>query len=152
MTELATMQLPTDELTLDRVELELSALPQVDCPVKHRFTPGLYIREILIPAGTMLTSVRHKVRHPFVITEGRIRVGSESEGWVEYVAPHHGITEAGTRRILHAVEDTVWTTYHVTDKTDIEAIAAELIDEHPNPLLPGHRGGWRRSIPTLPNA
>lgn len=147
---LTTMNPPTDSLTLDRVEAELARMPQVDCPVRHRFTPGLYIREITMPAGTMVTSVRHKTTHPFVITRGRVRVGSETEGWVEYVGPCHGITEAGTRRILHVIEETVWTTYHVTDETEIEAIAAELIDENPNPLLVGFRGGWRNSIHELP--
>ena len=150
MMDLATMEAITDEPTLDRVEAAMARLPQVDLPVEHAFTPGLYRRTIRIPAGTMLTSVRHKTRHPFVITRGRIRVGSEAEGWVEYVAPHHGITEAGTRRILHALEDTEWTTYHPTDKTTVEEVAAEVIDPHPNPLLPEFSGAWRKSLPILP--
>ena len=36
--------------TLEAVFLEQ---PQVDCPVVHRFGPGIYIREVTIPAGAL---------------------------------------------------------------------------------------------------
>ncbi len=37
------------------LEAQLSALPQVDIPVIHRFAGGIYAREITIPAGVALT-------------------------------------------------------------------------------------------------
>lgn len=110
--------------------------PAVEMPVTHRFTPGMYIREIFIPAGTLLTSAIHKTEHPFVISKGRIAVISENEGRVIYEAPFTGITQPGTRRVLHAETDTIWTTFHATDETDVSKICLAILEPHVNPLLP----------------
>ena len=105
---------------LNDLEVALAKLPRVEMPVTHRFTKGMYIREIQIPAETMLTSMTHKTEHPFVLSKGKIMVTSDNEGSVIYEAPYTGITKAGTRRALHALTDVVWTTFHVTDETDVE--------------------------------
>lgn len=136
----------TDEITfeseLDRLEAAMQGHPPADCPVTHRFAPGLYIREIFIPAGTLLTSAIHKTEHPFVLAMGRIAVISETEGRVIYHAPHVGITTPGTRRALFAETDVVWVTIHKTDKTDLDEICAELIEDRPNPLLPNFQPAY----------
>lgn len=111
--------------------------PPAHCPVVHRHTPGLYIRETHIPKGTLVTSMVHKKEHPFIVSKGRIEVGSLNEGFVVYEAPHCGVTLPGTRRILHALEDTIWTTFHVTNETDVEKIAAEILDQSPNVFIDG---------------
>lgn len=124
MNELLTSK---DEI-LDDLEVALAHLPRVELPVVHRFTPGMYIREISIPAGTMLTSMVHKTEHPFVLSQGRIKVTSDNEGSVIYEAPFTGITQPGTRRALHAETDVIWTTFHATDLTDVEAICDEILE------------------------
>ena len=116
-----------DEL-LDDLEVALAQLPRVELPVTHRFTKGMYIREIQIPAGTMLTSMTHKTQHPFVISKGSIMVTSDHEGGVVYEAPYTGITEPNTRRALHAITDVVWTTFHVTEETDVEKICDQILE------------------------
>lgn len=121
---------------LDRLEEAMQGHPPVDCPVVHRFTPGMYIREILIPAGTLLTSAIHLTEHPFVISAGRIVVFSENEGRQLYEAPFTGITLPGTRRTLLAIDDTIWTTFHATQETDVATICATILDDRKNPLLP----------------
>lgn len=140
---------------LDQLEAALVAArsegdaPRADCPVTHRFTPGMYIREIFIPAGTLGTTMEHRTRHPFFILKGEVRVSSGTEGSVCYRAPHVGITEAGTRRALYAVEDTIWVTCHATEETDIGKIG-EAITRHRNPLLhdlPVSLERWRDSLP-----
>ena len=56
------LSLDTPEFTeavqaqVDTLEQKIMGLPPADCPVVHRFTPGLYIREILMPKGTLITS------------------------------------------------------------------------------------------------
>jgi hypothetical protein len=119
---------PTKERLLDELEVALAHMPRVELPVTHRFTKGMYIREIQIPAGTMLTSMTHKTEHPFVISEGAIKVTSDNEGSVIYEAPHTGITKPNTRRALHALTDVVWTTFHVTELTDVEKICEEILE------------------------
>lgn len=121
-------------------------LEPVDCPLRHIFTPGLYVREILIPKGTLLTSQIHNTCHPFTISKGHISVLTDGEDEQLLFAPYTGITYPGTRRILFAHEDVIWTTYHPTDivPTDqtpeaveiaVQKIKDLIIEKHDNLLL-----------------
>lgn len=134
---------------LDRIEAALAQHEAAEMPVTHRFLPGMYVREIHIPAGTVLTSMRHNTRHPFCIMLGRIAVISDTERII-YEAPHIGITEPGTKRLLYAETDTVWITFHATDKTTVEDVAADILADEENPLLGGDHPNinqWRRELP-----
>lgn len=138
---------------LDRIEALMGSgnYQPAECPVTHRFTPGLYIREIFIPAGTLLVTGTHRQTHPFVVSIGVARVHSEAEGWVEYAAPHTGITTAGTRRLLYAATDVIWTTFHPTDKCTVEEAVAELVEPHVNPdLPPDFVPDYLKQLPALP--
>jgi len=90
-------------------------------PTKHTFTPGLYTRQITMPATSLVISRIHLHEHPFVISKGRVSVYDGKE-IVVLEAPHQGVTPAGTKRILYVHEDTVWTTFHVTDKSSFDEI------------------------------
>lgn len=106
-------------------------------PLTHRFTPGMYIREIFMPAGSVVVSKIHKTTHPFVISQGVVSVYDQSKGTSETLsAPHTGITGPGTQRLLYIHEDTIWTTFHVTDETNIEKLEMELCD-HPTLQIEG---------------
>ena len=113
---------------LDDLEVALLQLPRVEIPITHRFTEGMYIREMRIPAGTMLTSMTHKTEHPFVISEGAIKISSDHEGSVILEAPYTGVTKPNTRRAGHALTDVVWTTFHATTETDVEKICEEILE------------------------
>lgn len=119
---------------IDNAEAIIATGEPVEMPLTHRFTDGMYIREIFMPAGTLLTSKIHKTRHPFVVSKGKCIVydGSKPE---TISAPYTGITEANTRRLLYIEEDTIWTTFHVTNKTDVDEIEKEIIKDHKNNLV-----------------
>ena len=133
------MHLSTDTIShtqkMDRFEASMATLPQVHLPLVHRFTDGMYIREIHMRAGTVVTSRTHKTNHPFVLSKGVCDVLDEQGNIERLSAPHTGITSAGTRRVLVILEDAVWTTFHVTNKKDPDEIADE-ITESTNPLIP----------------
>lgn len=84
----------------------------VDLPVWHEFTPGLYRRTIFMPAGTLLTSRIHNTRHPYVVLAGAASVYISGKGVELIEAPHSGITEPGTRRVLYIHRDCIWVTFH----------------------------------------
>lgn len=120
---------------MDRVETRLLGAirdgnaPAVELPVTHRFTPGLYVREIFMPAGTLLTSRIHKTEHPYVITKGVVSVLIPGTGVETLSAGHVGITLPGTRRLLYIHEDTTWLTFHPNpENEDLEAIEARIIE------------------------
>jgi len=123
-----------DKTKFDRIEIENASRPQVDLPLVHRFTPGMYIREIFMPAGTLVTSAFHKTQHPYVISKGSVLVWIPGETPVRLKAPHTGITDAGTQRLLYIEEDTQWTTFHLNldDEQDIDIIDKRIVDRNTN--------------------
>jgi hypothetical protein len=133
------MDLPLDTLSqkskMDIFEAELAQLPQLQVPVIHRFTEGLYIREIHVPAGTVFTSRTHKTQHPFVISKGTCDIVDEKGNITRVSAPHTGITEIGTRRVFAVYEDLVLTCFHPTTLTDPDEFV-ELNTTMDNELLP----------------
>lgn len=122
---------------VDRFEQAIvgSGLPLADFPLVHRFTPGMYIREIFMPAGSVLTSKIHKTEHPYVISKGVVTVWTAEQGAITLSAPHTGITKPGTRRVLFVHEDTIWTTFHVGDETTVEEIEDRIIEHRDTPCL-----------------
>jgi len=105
-------------------------------PTTHRFTPGLYIREITMPTGTVLVTEHHITEHPFVVSKGYCSVYNPLVAeWVHLKAPHTGITKPGTKRFLIVHEETIWTTFHPTDETDVETIENTIFAPRCNPLL-----------------
>lgn len=131
---------PSTPLTLadfDAFERGLvQSFPAADFKTADRFTPGLYIREIFMPKGTVFTSKIHKTEHPFVISLGAVAVLTPDGVWNRLRAPYTGITQPGTKRIILIEEDTIWTTFHVTNKTEVSEIEKDVIEFHENPLLP----------------
>jgi hypothetical protein len=115
----------------------LEQLPVVDCPLTHRFCDGLYIREIFMPAGSLVTSKIHKTEHPFIISKGIVSVSIDGGEWQMYEAPYTGITKPGTRRVLFIHEDCVWTTIHKNDDNneDVAAIERRIIEPYINELI-----------------
>jgi hypothetical protein len=112
-------------------EMHMAMLAQpnkVECPVRHFFSNGRYMREMLIPKGTVILGKIHKHAHLNNISVGHVQVYT-GEGLLEFKAPHAFISTPGTQRLVHALEDTVWTTYHEnpSDTRDLEQLEAEII-------------------------
>lgn len=106
------------------------------CHMEHHFVPGLYAREMHLPQGMVNVSETHLSEHLFVVSLGHVMVYQEKEErWVEIQAPYTGVTKPGARRFVIALADTIWTTFHVTDKTDIAEIEREILLQRKNPLL-----------------
>lgn len=106
---------------------------QITIEPKHHFAKGMYAREILIPKDTTLTGKTHKTQHINVISQGEISVLTD-EGMKRIKAPYTFIAPPGTKRVGYAHEDTVWTTFHATDETDLDKLELELIDNSPAQL------------------
>lgn len=96
------------------------------CPIKHHFAPGLYAREILIPAGTVIIGKIHRHAHVNTISAGRVLVATEF-GTEEFKAPYTFVSKPGTKRAVVALEDVIWTTYHPTEETDLAKIEEHVI-------------------------
>ena len=137
---------PAEHQVLDRFEDHLLDNPQVipiHMPVVHRFTEGLYSREIFMPgphqemtangpvqvSGVHLTSKCHMTDHQYVVLAGAVEVAIPGQEPVVLTAGHVGITRTGTRRALRVLEDCRWVTFHPLSPEEEEARADGASDE-----------------------
>lgn len=95
-------------------------------PVKHHFAPGLYGREIFLPAGTRIIGKIHRTAHLMTVAAGRGLLWNEFAAY-KYRAPFTQLTQPGAKNVLWVQEDTVIITYHPTQLTDVAAIEREII-------------------------
>lgn len=123
---------------VERLEEEMQALPQVDCPVRHFFAPGLFAREITIPAGATLVGAVHRTENLAVLSKGRLLLATEA-GPVEIAAPHILTVKPGDKNSATALEESVWTNFHSnpTNETDIAVLAEVFTESKLSDLLGG---------------
>ena len=95
-------------------------------PVEHCFSPGAYARTMLIPEGQMIVGKMHRHEHLNIISYGDISV-STYEGVVRFVGHNVFKSSPGVKRAVYANKNTMWTTIHLTEETDLEKIEEEVI-------------------------
>jgi len=98
------------------------------CPLKHSFSDGIYVREISIPAGSLVVGKIHKHDHPNFLLKGEVMVVTE-DGMEKLKAPLSMISKPGTKRALYAITDLTWTTIHAnpTNTEDLEELEENII-------------------------
>lgn len=126
--------IPTRE-QIEQLEAQMRMMEQLSIEPVHHFADGLYAREILIPAGTILTGKVHSTEHLNIVSKGRIAVWTE-DGMKIAAAPCTLVSRPGTKRVGFALEDTVWTTIHANPQnlTDLAALELALIDNSQSAL------------------
>lgn len=96
------------------LEDAMRGLPQAELPLQHHYAPGLYAREMLIPAGSLVVGKIHKHSHINVISAGVAWVVTEF-GRDRLVAPFTFVSQPGTKRTVLAETDVIWTTIHTNE-------------------------------------
>lgn len=106
-------------------------LPQTACPVKHYFSPGLYLREIFMPAGTVVIGRVHKTEHANILVQGSCAIVHDDFRREVLKAPMVFVSKAGVQKALVILEDMIWMTTHVSEETDLDKLEALLVDPKP---------------------
>lgn len=108
-------------------ELQQSMLElRCDMPeAEHFFAPGMYGRRFSMPAGMLVVGKIHKHAHLMMVLTGRAEIVTEF-GRDVVEAGHVSVSQPGAKRVVLAIEDTVFMTVHhnpkdVEDLADIEA-------------------------------
>lgn len=120
------LNLEESMMTLD------GAVTEID--TAHRFSNGIYAREVFIPKGMLLTGKIHKTEHLNIISKGDVSVLTEF-GAERLTAPSTFISQPWTKRVVYAHEDSVWTVLHRTEETDLAKIEADVISENYDELI-----------------
>lgn len=99
---------------------------QIDIEPVHYFAPGIYAREITIPADACIVGKMHRTEHLNIISQGFCSVYVLGKK-MDIAAPFTFISYPGSKKAIYAHEDTVWTTIHPTTETDLDKLEQELI-------------------------
>lgn len=113
---------------VEHIEAAMLQEAQVDCPVMHRFGPGIYIREVFMPAGTLAIGHKQTTVHLNVFIKGRVTVINEDGSTTDLVAPMTFVGQPG-RKIGYVHEDVLWQNVYATSETNVEALEATFIEK-----------------------
>ena len=124
--ELTKEYVPT-RAEIDRLQKEMSVMPQAELETEHYFSGGMYCRKLTRPAGTLIVGKVHKKNHFFLCAKGEIIAWSEG-GMRHLYAGDVICSKPGTKRVTLAVTDAIGITFHKTNKTNLDKIEKELIE------------------------
>lgn len=113
---------------IERLESQMLQLPQVACPVVHHFGAGVYMREVSMPAGTLVVGHAQRFEQRNVMLKGRVLVFNDDGSRAELVAPLTFVGPPG-RKVGYVLEDVVWLNVYATDERDIDVLEATYLDK-----------------------
>jgi len=117
---------PTRE-QIDRLQNAISVMPQAELVTEHQFSPGMYMRKLYRPAGTLIVGKVHKHPHFFLCVKGEIIAWSEN-GMKKLQAGDVVECKPGTKRVTLATQDSIGVTIHKTEETELDRIELELVE------------------------
>jgi len=106
-------------------ELNKKVKGDIEGVITHNFADGQYIRTAVAPKNTLVSTKIHTKNHPFFLMKGEVSIFGE-DGVKRIQAPYHGITEAGTKRILYVHEEITFITVHRTDCLTVDEVVPDI--------------------------
>jgi len=94
---------------------------------RHYFGQDLYVRSLVIPAGTALVGHIHKQDRVCIIAAGEVTFSDEFLGTKRVTAPWVGEFKAGTKTAVYAHTDTMWVACLGTDSADKNNMVDKLV-------------------------
>lgn len=117
----------SSNLSVDDMEAEMLEYPQTECPVAHHFGPGVYIREVTIPSGTLVIGHAHKHSCLNVLVKGKMAL--LEGGVVRTVEAPMIFTTPPGRKMAYVIDEVVFQNIHATDETDVHKLEEQLVDK-----------------------
>jgi hypothetical protein len=91
----------------------------------HHFCNGVYCREFFLPAGGVAVGKMHAKESFFLIVKGVARI-STADGSVHTIAaPFMAVTQPGSKRVVFALEDTTFLTFHPNPDDEHDLVRLE---------------------------
>lgn len=96
-------------------------------PLKHTFAEGIYVREMFIQEGGLVIGRVHKNDHVWFLLSGDLEIATE-DGPELFIGPCYIKSPAGTKRVLHAITDSIFVNVfpNPNNITDIEELENNL--------------------------
>ena len=80
-------------------------------PITHNFSDQLYMRQMRMPAGSIVVSAVHHTDHFWFLMTGKILVTTNGET-IEHIAPCYELSIKGAKRLIHCIEDCIFINVH----------------------------------------
>lgn len=120
----------------------LSEEKQVQLPLLHNFAPGVYLRRILMPAGTFVIGKTHRTEHMNLVLSGSASVMIDGE--IRFLKTGDVFNSGeGIKKVLYIHEEMIWGTIHPTAETDMDKLEKQLVlsgEEERQLLIKGKQG------------
>lgn len=122
---------------IQRLQNAMLSMPQVELETVHYFADGMYCRAVIRPKGTLIVGKVHRKEHLYIVAKGKVEVAGD-EGTQTHEAGDVLVSKPGTKRAVLALEDSICMTVHRTDKTDLDEIEKEIVEEDNTALFNAH--------------
>jgi hypothetical protein len=125
----------------DAIARQIKQLPQRACPVTHYFAPGIYVRQMLIQAGTVAIGHCHTTRHLCSLIMGRMMFFPEKHEYQIYNAPHTFLSAPGHKRVYALTDSLVQNIFpNPNNINDLDKLENLFVDKShiPADLLPSY--------------
>ena len=119
----------SQDINFDALEPVLLGMPQMECKVAHHFGPGIYIREVTLPAGGLAMGHAQKFPHLNLVLSGSVAVIEDGEAKV-IKAPLVFVGKPG-RKIGYCIEECTWQNIYANpdNERDIETLERRYLDK-----------------------
>ena len=99
-------------------------------PLKHTFADGVYVRQMDMKAGSMVVGAIHNHLHVWFLLTGKLNIATE-KSIEEFIAPCYVLAEPGSKRVIYAVEDSIFVNVHKNPKNvkDIDKLELEIVSK-----------------------
>ena len=97
-------------------------------PLKHTFADGVYVRQMDMKAGSAVVGAIHNHLHVWFLLTGKLNIATE-KSIEEFIAPCYVLAEPGSKRVIYAVEDSIFVNVHKNPKNikNIERLEKEIV-------------------------
>lgn len=116
-------------VSLAQAILSLPPEQRVELETTHHFSPGVYIRTMKAPAGSVIIGHKHHTEFLNIVERGVIQVCGNGDT-ITLMEGDKVTSKAGIRKVGLAMTDVVWTTVHEnpTNERDVDKLEAQLCD------------------------
>lgn len=111
--------------------------PRIHCQENHFFGPSLYIKQVTMPAGSVIVGKHHKVEHMCNMLTGHMIIVNPDGTRHELKAPMTFMAQPG-RKVAYIIETVIFQNIYSTDETDVEKLENMFVDNSKNLLEEGN--------------
>lgn len=115
-----------DVVKLEKAIRNWEGFEDIELPVHHHFSNGMYVRQLDIPKGMLIVGKRHREATLNILAKGTMMIIC-GETRLKIEAPYTFTSEPLSKKSMYALEDCSFMNIHKTDSTDLDEIEAQFI-------------------------